>query len=274
MKNIGILSFKNGKLKKIEDLVAEECIVNVEINSSSRFRAIMTKNDIKYFVYGNLFADGIINSKEDVKSYSKEEKNNVITVKIKIKNFSKKNQFKNYNIVWTECGVATTQRFGERFEEIQNKFNIKAESFFKIKEQIKDKIELFKKTGAFHYAFIFNKNIELKEYAYDIGRHNACDKVVGKLLLKDMNFDDKILFTTGRVTSDIILKCIRAKIPIIITRSAPLYNAIILSKKYNICLIGFLRGNRFNVYSNQKIIDFKKENEINLKEKMLLQNNC
>lgn len=256
MKEIEILRFKNKKLEKTSDIVAEECIVHIEINSKSRFSTIMTQNDIKHFVYGNLLTEGFIKSKDDILSYSEEKKENVIRIKVKINNFLKDKQIKNYNIIWTGCGKPQLPIFGENFEKIKNNFKVKANDIFKIKNEIKDKTELFKLTGAFHYAFLFDKNIKLSNYSYDIGRHNAIDKVIGKLLINNENINDKILFTTGRITSDIILKCLRVKIPLIVTRSAPLYNTVLLSRKYNIGLIGFLRGNRFNVYSNQEIIEF------------------
>lgn len=274
MKEIEIVRYKKEIIDKVNDFVAEECIVNININSKSSFSTIMTPEDIKYFVYGNLLTEGIIKSKDEIKNYSQEEKDNVISINVNINNILDNEHFKNYNIIWTTCGVPQLQRPGEKFEKIKNDFKIKSDDIFKIKNEIRDKTDLFKKTGAYHYAFLFDKNIKLSDFAYDIGRHNAVDKVIGKILLNNQNIKDKILFTTGRITSDIVLKCIRVKIPIVITRSAPLYNAIILSKKYNICLIGFLRGNRFNIYSNQKIIEFEQEHREKSRRKLLLQNNC
>jgi FdhD protein len=108
---------------------------------------------------------------------------------------------------------------------------------------------------------LFDNDFKLIAYANDIGRHNAVDKVIGKAIMDDVDnigkFEDKVLFITGRISSDILLKCIRARIPVLISRGAPFDSAIELAKKYDLCLIGFLRGKKFNVYSNSKAINLR-----------------
>jgi FdhD protein len=223
------------------------------------FDAIISPSDIDSFVYGNLLTEGFINSKDDIENYEEKEKGEVISVKIKIRNFDRKKFFmkRNYNIVWTECGSAPEiRRIGDKFEPFEIGFKIKALEIIKIQTEIKDKIDLFKQTGAFHYAFIFDKEIELKRFSYDVGRHNAVDKVVGKALLDGDRYDDKVLFVTGRISSDIVHKCLRAGIPVVVSKSAAMYTAISIARENNMCLIGFLRGKRFNVYSNEEVLDF------------------
>ena len=146
------------------------------------------------------------------------------------------------------------KRLTDQIKSIEGKIKINAQNVLNILDEIKDKIELFKQTGALHYAFLFDYNTKLKIYSYDIGRHNAVDKVVGSQLLVDQRLDDKMLYITGRISLDIILKCLRVKIPIIISRGAPLDSAVTIAQKYNICLIGFLRGKRFNIYSHPEVI--------------------
>ena len=58
-----------------------------------------------------------------------------------------------------------------------------------------------------------------------------------------------VLFTTGRISSDIVVKCLRVRIPIVISKNSPLYTAISLARKYDLCLIGYLRGKKFDVFS-------------------------
>ena len=162
---------------------------------------------------------------------------------------------KNYNIVWTECGSsAELMRLTDQFKPLPQDLIVHAKALLTIPKLIKDKTEMFKQTGALHYAFVFNSKLEPVTYAYDIGRHNAFDKVIGGLLLGEQTWEDKILYLTGRISSDISLKCLRVGIPIIISKGAPLESAIELANRYNLCMIGFLRGKRFNVYSNPNAI--------------------
>lgn len=257
MKKINIVQFKDGSLNPIEDVVAEECILHLDINSEVSFDVIFTPEDIKDFVYGNLYTEGFIKDKSEILKYQETIKKSLVNVKVKLQNFSDRKQFfkKNYNIVWTECGSASEiKRLGDQLKPIKSNIKLDANELVRIMEEVKDKIDLFKQTGAFHYAFLFDNDLKLYSYAYDIGRHNAVDKVIGTQLMADDKFEDKILFITGRISSDIVLKSLRANIPVLISRGAPLDNAVELANKYNLCLIGFLRGKRFNVYSNHDAI--------------------
>lgn len=257
MKKISISQFKNGSIKHIEDNIAEENVLHLVINSEVSFDVIISPNDIKEFVYGNLFTEGFISEKADVLTYKEKIKKSLISVNVKIKDFSARKQFlrKNYNIVWTECGSSgELKRLQDQFKPLTKEIKIKGNDLLKIPGIIKNEIDLFRQTGAFHYAFLFDTKINLLSYANDIGRHNAVDKVVGFELLMNRKLLDKILFITGRISSDIVLKCLRAKIPMVISRSAALDTSVELAKKYNLCLIGFLRGKRFNIYSNPKAV--------------------
>ena len=88
-------------------------------------------------------------------------------------------------------------------------------------------------------------------FSEDIGRHNALDKVVGKALMSNMDLKDKLVMTTGRISSDIVVKVAKAGIPIIVSHSAPTSLALSIAKAANITIIGFARGSRMNIYCNE-----------------------
>jgi FdhD protein len=93
-------------------------------------------------------------------------------------------------------------------------------------------------------------------HGYDIGRHNAFDKMIGKVVIGDLcDLKETIAFSTGRLSSDIVLKALRCKIPCLISRSAPLEGAVNLAREHDLTLIGFLRGKRFNLYTNFEALE-------------------
>ena len=258
MKTQNIVQYKDGEMVSKDDVVAEEAVLHLVINSDISFDVVFTPNDIKEFVYGNLFTEGFIKEKSEISKYQESIKKNLVNVRVKISNFPDKKVFlkKNYNIVWTECGSsAELVRLSDQFKPLKLDGKISAEKLLNIPQLIKDKTEHFKQTGAFHYAFVFDEKLKLAGYAYDIGRHNAMDKALGALILDEVSTVDKMIYVTGRISSDILLKCLRARVPVLISRGAPFDTAIELAKKYNMCLIGFLRGKRFNIYSNPEIIE-------------------
>jgi FdhD protein len=112
---------------------------------------------------------------------------------------------------------------------------------------------LYKSTGGAHGCALSDTN-DVFIFSEDIGRHNAIDKVIGKCILDDIPLHDKVLFTTGRISTAILMKPLRAGIPIIISRSAPTLEAIDIANLYGITMVGFARGRKMNIYSHEERI--------------------
>jgi FdhD protein len=108
---------------------------------------------------------------------------------------------------------------------------------------------LFEDTGAFHYAFIFDREGTSVAEAPDIGRFNAIDKAAGSCIRKGMALNDKVLFTTGRISVRTIGKAQSLGIPAIVSKAPPFLEAIALARQAGITVIGFARKGRFTVYT-------------------------
>jgi len=108
---------------------------------------------------------------------------------------------------------------------------------------------LFEKSGGTHSAALFDGNA-VTLLAEDIGRHNAVDKVLGAAFMGGADLSVHALGVTGRVSSEILLKCVRTGIPCVVSRGAPTSLAVELAERFKVTLAGFARGRRFNLYSN------------------------
>jgi FdhD protein len=93
----------------------------------------------------------------------------------------------------------------------------------------------------------------------DVGRHNALDKVIGYGLTRGIAFEKTFVACTGRISSEMALKCAIANIPVIASRGATTSLAIELAEKTGLCIIGFVRGERMNVYTNPERVVREKE---------------
>jgi FdhD protein len=122
-------------------------------------------------------------------------------------------------------------------------------------EKLRDTQAIFGRTGGLHAAALFTSHGELSVLREDIGRHNAVDKVIGwALMQRKLPLDGHVLMVSGRGGFEIVQKALSAGIPLLASISAPSSLAVQLARELNLTLIGFLRGQRFIVYSGEQRI--------------------
>ncbi len=126
------------------------------------------------------------------------------------------------------------------------------ETVYALPARMSEAQSLFAATGGLHAAGLFDADGELLALHEDVGRHNALDKLVGAQLLDGrLPLEDKILLVSGRTSFEILQKALVAGIPMVAGISAPSSLAVGLAREFGVTLIGFLRGDRFNVYSDE-----------------------
>ena len=109
---------------------------------------------------------------------------------------------------------------------------------------------IYRETGGVHAAAIADGE-GIVSFAEDVGRHNAADKAIGFCVRRGVPLQDKALLSTGRISLDLASKAVRTGIPVVASRSAPTDAAVELARARGITLIGFLRGDRMNIYSSE-----------------------
>lgn len=133
---------------------------------------------------------------------------------------------------------------------------VAARVIYGLDEQLRRHQALFDKTGGLHAAALFDLDGRLLEVHEDVGRHNAVDKLIGACFLAHrLPLTDRILMVSGRSSFEIMQKALMARIPIVVAVGAPSSLAVELAHNFNITLIGFARGESFNVYVGQSRID-------------------
>jgi FdhD protein len=240
--------------------LAEEAMLHVEINDTASFDVVVTPKDLREFVVGYLICEGYATDPAEITKMRLHSKGRIARADVTLDSPRVKTLAfrKNYNIIWTECGTADAfyRMLGEKVPAIKSRLTISPAAMFRCYMEVLEHNDAYRRTGAYHYAFLFDpKTAKVVALSIDIGRHNAIDKVVGIALGKGVDPSKTVLFSTGRVTIDMVLKAARARVPIVISRSAPLDKAVELAEQFDLTLVGFLRNNRFNIYAASQRIE-------------------
>jgi FdhD protein len=149
------------------------------------------------------------------------------------------------------CGRLTIESLRADVPPIVSRWTLPPRSVYELPAQLRSRQQVFAATGGLHAAALFERDGTLRVVAEDVGRHNAVDKVVGRLLLLDrLPIGEYGLVVSGRTSFEIVQKAYFAGIPIVAAISAPSSLAIELAQDAGICLIGFVRGSDFNVYTH------------------------
>jgi|UniRef100_A0A7C4EPK9 FdhD protein len=250
LENRKILKFKPDEKQQIEDAVAIEKKIKVYINNEEVVSLAASPIQIKELLVGFLMTEGILKGEWCPEKINISENQDEITVKIGLEGFV---SLKGKTIT---SGCLAAMSFLEDVKGyIEDKMTVKPERIFKLFKDFQEKSNLYRTTGCIHAAALSDED-RILFIAEDIGRHNAVDKVIGWALLNKIPFKNKIMLVSGRISSEMILKPAKWKIPFIVSRTAPTSLAIDFAEKAGITLIGFLRGQRFNVYTHPERLKF------------------
>lgn len=140
------------------------------------------------------------------------------------------------------------------FEE--NRFTVQPDAIMELVEKLFESQELYRDTGGVHTSALSDGE-KVIVAADDIGRHNTLDKIAGLCLMNNLWPENRILITTGRISSEMLQKAAQLNAPILISRTSPSSLSIEMAERYGITLIGYARKHRFNVYSNGQRIGVK-----------------
>jgi FdhD protein len=237
---------------KVEDIVIREFPLTIFLNGQELVTLLCSPTNQKYLAVGFLLSEGLISNKGDIKEIAVDSQRGVVRVQTtEGKDMATDVMFK--RMITSGCGkgaifynVADVQGKAK----VESQIMIAAGQVFTLIREFQHHSEIFKATGGVHSAALCDAT-DILVFHEDIGRHNAIDKIFGECILKDISTTDRIVVTSGRVSSEILLKVSKRNIPVLISRSAPTDQGVKLAKDLGITLIGFVRGKKMNVYANE-----------------------
>jgi FdhD protein len=148
------------------------------------------------------------------------------------------------------CGATTVESLALDFPQLAPGPTVDASVLPRLSERLRERQRIFESTGGLHAAGLFDPAGELDLLREDIGRHNAVDKVVGRALLDGrLPLSNGVLAVSGRAGYEVVQKAVAAGIPVLAAVGAPSSLAVATAERFGMTLVGFLRDDRFNVYS-------------------------
>jgi FdhD protein len=156
------------------------------------------------------------------------------------------------------CGKASIDEIALRCEPLPEGPVVTRSVILALPDLLRAAQKAFDATGGLHAAALFSSQGELLAIREDVGRHNALDKLIGsRLLAGELPLHDRIVMVSGRVSFEIVQKAAVVGVPILAAVSAPSDLAIETAERLGVTLVGFLRGDGFNVYSHDRRIDLR-----------------
>ena len=239
----------NEQEERMNISVVTEKPLTIYLNSQE-IVTTMTLGDMpKELSVGYLLNQNMLNKNDDILSVEFDDELEVVIVRTKRKtNYEKKLRKK---IRTSGCAVGTV--YGDMMEvfydiKLNNNTIIKSSWMKNISKKITEVPSLYLKAGAIHGCAICSE-ANILAYVEDVGRHNAVDKIAGWMLLNNIDGRDKIFYTTGRLTSEMVIKSVQMEIPILLSRSGFTESGVSLAKEANLTLVGRMKGKRFMVLS-------------------------
>ena len=224
--------------------VVNEVPLTIYLNKQEIVTAMTLGDMPDLLAVGYLLNQNMLKENDVISEVTYDEELQVVIVRTKRKtNYEKKLEKK---IRTSGCAVGTV------YGDIMNDFSsinlskttkIKTSWIYSISKKVNNRPSLYLKAGALHGCVLCKKNSPLI-YVEDVGRHNAIDKIAGWLFLNKEDASDKIFYTTGRLTSEMIIKTVQMGIPILISRSGFTESGVALAKQAGLTLIGRAKGKR------------------------------
>ena len=224
--------------------VVKEIPLTIYLNKQEIVTAMTLGDMPDLLAVGYLLNQNMLKKNDVISEVTYDEDLQVVIERTKRKtNYEEKMEKK---IRTSGCAVGTV--YGDIMDDfssinLDKTTKIKTSWIYTISKKVNTKPSLYLKAGALH-GCVLCKNDKPLVYVEDVGRHNAVDKIAGWIFLNNENTSDKIFYTTGRLTSEMVIKTVQMGIPILISRSGFTESGVTLAKQAGLTLIGRAKGKR------------------------------
>ena len=246
IEEIDAINFKNGRPTETKEKVVKDETVTLTINGNISRSMSAIEDSLEEFAVGYLVNENMVKSLKDIKSIEIDE----TKINVEIDDTLLKT---NETVLCSDSAGGWRSKIKE-VNPVESDLQVSVHELIDRIEELKENAEIWQATGGTHVAgIVFEDQFVVKE---DVSRHVAVDKVIGYGILNGFDLNKSYVIYSGRIPADMVIKMTRAGVPILASNAAPANSGYNIAKKGNITLVGFLRGQRCNIYNNQNRILF------------------
>jgi FdhD protein len=255
LKYVAVQKMSKGQWANQVVSVINEMAITVFLNGKEIVTLLCTGFHLKALAVGFLHSEGLIHQRYDIQEITVDEKKGQVHVTT-VKDAVTQDSLPRKRTVASGCGQGIVFYPEDTLidHKVESSLTLNSEQVFFLMSQLTQQSDLYRKTRGVHNAALASHE-GIMFFRSDIGRHNAVDMICGNSFLENVSLEDKILLTTGRISSEILLKVAKIRIPILISRNVATYHAIALAQSIGITLVGDVRGTKFVVYSHPERVN-------------------
>ena len=223
--------------------VPSELELSLYVNQQELVTILCTPTKLNFLVLGFLYGQGIISGIDDVLMMRVCEEESVADVRLGNSEYKLPTQ----RTLTSGCGGGAV--FKTDGERVESGFVVTPAKVLARMKQLQEQMDLYRISGGVHTSALADTG-SLLVMAEDIGRHNTLDKIQGECLMRSISTRDRLLLTTGRISSEMLLKAAKMQVPVVVSRHSPTGSAVSHACDLGITLVGHARGGRLQVYSH------------------------
>jgi FdhD protein len=256
----------DGSRDKKQDTVPYEILLRIVLNKEIISAVSCSPGNLVELAYGYAVSNGYVDNHRDIcfielgrgngeSGIAGEKINDAYSSSIaRIKTVDeKKSKYKKGQSCRGFSKKIFTYAYGNRKNKIpgspESKIKIRSDVISGLDEKNISGQKYKSRFGGLHSASLFGSMGQVIKVMEDTGRRNCIDKILGYIFIRELDPGDKIIFTSGRISADLVFKMSRIPVPVVVTNSSVSYNAAVLGARTGLTIVGYARGKRFNIYS-------------------------
>jgi FdhD protein len=238
--------YQGDESRQIERPVVREAPWTIHVNGQELVTLLCTPDKLNFLVLGFLASEGLIEGLDDVLSLQVcEDEEGVIDVTLN----GGRPSPRGHPLLLSGCGRGVTfDDLSGSQPKIESSLQISTQDIVRLMRELRSQSPIHRTAGGTH-ASALSDGERLLVLAEDVGRHNTLDKIRGECLFRGIPTKDRLVVTTGRISSEMVSKAAKMEVPIVASRSTPTDLAVKLAREWQMTIVGYVRGGKMNLYS-------------------------